>query len=94
MKHNIYLQLSLNICTDEGKMVPTVVTNVTDNKVCMKGESTGFQWNLTDCVEITEQNSCSSTHTVVLDTCNYTMNVALPPGWCLIILIKIFMYNY
>ncbi|XP_042605384.1 receptor-type tyrosine-protein phosphatase C-like [Cyprinus carpio] len=57
----------------------TVVTSVTDNKVCLKGVFTGIQWNLTECVEITEQNSCASTHTVVLDTCTYTMNVALPP---------------
>ncbi|XP_052447059.1 receptor-type tyrosine-protein phosphatase C-like [Carassius gibelio] len=52
---------------------------MTDNEVCLKGEFTGIQWDLTECVEITEQNSCASTHTVVLDTCNYTMNVALPP---------------
>ncbi|XP_026053966.1 receptor-type tyrosine-protein phosphatase C-like [Carassius auratus] len=63
-----------------GETVPkTVVTNMTDNEVCLKGEFTGIQWDLTECVEITEQNSCASTHTVVLDTCNYTMNVALPP---------------
>ncbi|XP_052447048.1 receptor-type tyrosine-protein phosphatase C-like [Carassius gibelio] len=63
-----------------GETVPkTVVTSVTDNEVCLKGELTGIQWDLTECVEITEQNSCASTHTVVLDTCNYTMNVALPP---------------
>ncbi|XP_042605491.1 receptor-type tyrosine-protein phosphatase C-like [Cyprinus carpio] len=57
----------------------TVVRSVTDNEVCLKGVFTDIQWNLTECVEITEQNSCASTHTVVLDTCNYTMNVALPP---------------
>ncbi|XP_052446999.1 receptor-type tyrosine-protein phosphatase C isoform X11 [Carassius gibelio] len=57
----------------------TVVTSVTDNEVCLKGELTGIQWDLTECVEITEKNSCAHTHTVVLDTCNYTMNVDLPP---------------
>ncbi|XP_026054633.1 receptor-type tyrosine-protein phosphatase C-like [Carassius auratus] len=63
-----------------GETVPkTVVTSVTDNEVCLKGELTGIQWDLTECVEITEQNSCAHTHTVVLDTCNYTMNVDLPP---------------
>ncbi|XP_059425930.1 receptor-type tyrosine-protein phosphatase C-like [Carassius carassius] len=63
-----------------GETVPkTVVTSVTDNEVCLKGEFTGIQWDLTECVEITEQNSCASTHIVVLDTCNYTMNVDLPP---------------
>uniref|UniRef100_A0A8C1KCR6 Receptor-type tyrosine-protein phosphatase C n=2 Tax=Cyprinus carpio TaxID=7962 RepID=A0A8C1KCR6_CYPCA len=64
-----------------GETVPkTVVSSVTDNKVCLNGVFTGIQWNLTECVNITEQNSCvSSTHTVVLDTCTYTMNVDLPP---------------
>ncbi|XP_026054632.1 receptor-type tyrosine-protein phosphatase C-like [Carassius auratus] len=71
-----------NIFTSSKKvetLKKTVVTSVTDNEVCLKGEFTGIQWDLTECVEITEQNSCAHTHTVVLDTCNYTMNVALPP---------------
>ncbi len=73
--------MSFNFCTEKGGTVPkTVVTSVTDNKVCLKGKFTAIQWNLTECVEITEQNSCASTHTVVLDTCSYTMNVVLPPG--------------
>uniref|UniRef100_A0A8C2A968 protein-tyrosine-phosphatase n=1 Tax=Cyprinus carpio TaxID=7962 RepID=A0A8C2A968_CYPCA len=57
----------------------TVVTKVTENKVCLKGDVTGIKWNLTECVEITMNNSCTSTHTVKLDKCNYTMNVELPP---------------
>ncbi|XP_016409808.1 receptor-type tyrosine-protein phosphatase C-like [Sinocyclocheilus rhinocerous] len=67
--------------SENGETVPnTVVTSVTDNKVCLKGIFNDNQkWDLTECVEITEQNSCASTHTVVLDTCTYTMNVALPP---------------
>ncbi|XP_026053962.1 receptor-type tyrosine-protein phosphatase C-like isoform X2 [Carassius auratus] len=71
-----------NIFTSSKKveaLKKTVVTSVTDNEVCLKGELTGIQWNLTECVKITEQNSCAHTHTVVLDTCNYTMNVTLPP---------------
>ncbi|XP_058615802.1 receptor-type tyrosine-protein phosphatase C isoform X6 [Onychostoma macrolepis] len=65
----------------KGETVPeTVVTNVTDKEVCLKGIFNDTQkWNLTECVEITEQNSCASTHTVELDTCTYTMNVSMPP---------------
>uniref|UniRef100_A0A671PKR4 Receptor-type tyrosine-protein phosphatase C n=1 Tax=Sinocyclocheilus anshuiensis TaxID=1608454 RepID=A0A671PKR4_9TELE len=59
-------------------VLKTVVTNVTEKKVCLKGEFTGIKWNLTECVEITEQNSCTSTHTIKLDKCNYTMNVLMP----------------
>ncbi|XP_016324573.1 receptor-type tyrosine-protein phosphatase C-like [Sinocyclocheilus anshuiensis] len=67
--------------SENGETVPnTVVTSVTDNKVCLKGIfNDNLKWDLTECVEITEQNSCASTHTVVLDTCTYTMNVALHP---------------
>ncbi|KAI2650341.1 Receptor-type tyrosine-protein phosphatase C [Labeo rohita] len=60
-------------------VLKTVVTNLTDNEVCLKGEFTDIQWNLIECVEITEQNSCTSTHTVKLDKCDYTMNVDMPP---------------
>lgn len=81
----MYLHLSLNFCTEkEETFSNTVVTKVTENKVCLKGDVTGIKWNLTECVEITMNNSCTSTHTVKLDKCNYTMNVELPPGWCLI----------
>ncbi|KAI2650337.1 Receptor-type tyrosine-protein phosphatase C [Labeo rohita] len=67
--------------SEQGGTVPkTVVETLTDNEVCLKGEFTDIQWNLIECVKITEQNSCTSTHTVVLDTCNYTMNVDMPPG--------------
>ncbi|KAI2650335.1 Receptor-type tyrosine-protein phosphatase C [Labeo rohita] len=66
--------------SEQGGTVPkTVVETLTDNEVCLKGEFTDIQWNLIECVKITEQNSCTSTHTVVLDTCNYTMNVDMPP---------------
>uniref|UniRef100_A0A8C1ZUE8 Receptor-type tyrosine-protein phosphatase C n=1 Tax=Cyprinus carpio TaxID=7962 RepID=A0A8C1ZUE8_CYPCA len=69
--------------TFTSKTIPkTVVSSVKDNEVCLKGVFSGIQWNLTECVKITEQNSCIAfTHTVVLDTCTYTMNVALPPDW-------------
>ncbi|KAL1251239.1 hypothetical protein QQF64_019035 [Cirrhinus molitorella] len=64
----------------KGETVPqTVVANVTDNEVCLKGEFTDIQWNLTECVKITEQNSCTSTHTIKLDKCNYTMKADMPP---------------
>ncbi|KAK2907042.1 hypothetical protein Q8A67_006027 [Cirrhinus molitorella] len=64
----------------KGQTVPqTVVARLTENEVCLKGEFTDIQWNLTDCVKITEQNSCTSTHTIKLDTCTYTMNVEMPP---------------
>ncbi|XP_016117731.1 receptor-type tyrosine-protein phosphatase C-like, partial [Sinocyclocheilus grahami] len=67
------------ISSENGETVPkTVVTNVTEKKVCLKGEFNGIKWNLTECVEITEQNSCTSTHTIKLDKCNYTMNVLMP----------------
>ncbi|XP_050959831.1 receptor-type tyrosine-protein phosphatase C-like, partial [Labeo rohita] len=66
--------------SENGETVPkTVVETLTDNEVCLKGEFTDVQWNLIECVKITEQNSCTSTHTIVLDTCNYTMNVDMPP---------------
>ncbi|XP_043079358.1 LOW QUALITY PROTEIN: receptor-type tyrosine-protein phosphatase C [Puntigrus tetrazona] len=63
----------------EGNISRAVVSSVTDTEVCLKGEFNDIQWNLTECVERTEKNSCSSTHTVQLDTCEYTMNVDLPP---------------
>uniref|UniRef100_A0A8C2A7U9 protein-tyrosine-phosphatase n=1 Tax=Cyprinus carpio TaxID=7962 RepID=A0A8C2A7U9_CYPCA len=73
--------ISVDGCKPNGKETfsNTVVTKVTENKVCLKGDVTGIKWNLTECVEITMNNSCTSTHTVKLDKCNYTMNVELPP---------------
>ncbi|KAI2650339.1 Receptor-type tyrosine-protein phosphatase C [Labeo rohita] len=67
--------VSVDECTSNGnntftssqgeETVPkTIVKSLTDNEVCLKGQFTDIQWNLTECVEITEQNSCTSTHTV------------------------------
>ncbi|XP_052395198.1 receptor-type tyrosine-protein phosphatase C isoform X6 [Carassius gibelio] len=68
------------ISSKNGETVPvTVVKNVTENKVCLEGQFNGIKWNLTECVEITEHNSCASKHTIKLDQCTYTMNVELPP---------------
>ncbi|XP_073699997.1 receptor-type tyrosine-protein phosphatase C isoform X2 [Garra rufa] len=66
--------------SQKGGTVPkTVVESLTDNEVCLKGEFTKIQWNLIECVKITEQNSCTSTHTVKLDACDYIMNIDMPP---------------
>ncbi|XP_059399381.1 receptor-type tyrosine-protein phosphatase C [Carassius carassius] len=68
------------ISSENGETVPkTVVKSVAENKVCLEGHFTGIKWNLTECVKITEHNSCASKHSIKLEQCTYTMNVELPP---------------
>ncbi|KAK7126948.1 hypothetical protein R3I94_018204 [Phoxinus phoxinus] len=66
--------------SEKGETDPNFfATRVSDKEVCFKGNFSD-EWNLTECVDITVENSCTKISKVIkLDTCNYTMNVLMPP---------------
>uniref|UniRef100_A0A9J7YLQ8 Receptor-type tyrosine-protein phosphatase C n=1 Tax=Cyprinus carpio carpio TaxID=630221 RepID=A0A9J7YLQ8_CYPCA len=81
--------VSVNGCIPNGNMTFTSsdkdetvsCTNVSKvEKMCFNGKINGIQWNLSECIEITKNNSCKTEKKHIrFDTCNYTVNFEMPP---------------